>query len=429
MSKHVIEDARRCLQCKHPMCMKGCPVNTPVRDVIQLLLNSEIAAAGKLLFDNNPLSLVCCHVCPQENQCEGHCVLGKKGSPVQISAIERYISDYYLNIFTPTPSKKTAGKIAVIGSGPAGITIAFLLAGRDYDVTIFEGNDQIGGVLRYGIPEFRLPKSILDRLMDTMIQSGIHIRPNTSIGANLNVDELFRDGYQAIFMGTGVWKPSKMGVKGESLGHVHFAIEYLRNPEVYRLGQRLCVIGAGNVAMDVARSAFRHGTQEVFILCHGGQETVTARPVEVEYAQIDGARLVMHKAVKEFVDEGVLTVDTRTETDENGESRIVPIPGTEAVFPADSVIVAIGQGPRAVIVSSTTGIEVGGQGLVTVDDEGHTTRQGVFASGDVVTGAKTVVDAVNISRRVADAMDRYVKETRAGTGTRAGTAGTSSPNP
>ena len=410
MSKHVIEDARKCLQCKNPMCSAGCPVHTPIREAIQLLLQSKIAEAGALLFQNNPLSLVCCHICPQENQCEGHCVLGKKGSPVQISAIERYISDYYLNIYKPVPSRKSAGKIAIIGSGPAGITIAFELSGRDYDVTLFEGNDRIGGILRYGIPEFRLPKRILDRLMDVLIASGVRIRPNTAIGMNLTVDDLLRDGYQAIFMGTGVWRPYKLGVAGESLGHVHYAVEYLRNPDVYRLGKRLAIIGAGNVAMDVARTAFRHGCEEVTIICHMGEESITAWDVETEYAKIDGAKMLFYKTAVQFVDEGVMLADSQVEEDEPDGVTVRPVAGTESLFPADSVIIAVGQGPRAVIVSSTKGIDVTEKGLVAVDECGRTSREGIFASGDVVTGAKTVVEAVKVSRRVADAMDRYVQE-------------------
>lgn len=400
IGKHVLEDAKRCLQCKNPQCSKGCPVETPIRDAIALLLDSKITGAGALLFENNPLSLICCHVCPQENQCEGHCVLGRKGSPVHISAIERYISDYYLSIYKPTPSGRTAGKIAIIGSGPAGLTIAFYLAKQDYDITIFEGNDQIGGVLRYGIPEFRLPKSNLDRLLKTLLASGVRVRPNTAIGTNLGVDTLFQDGYRAIFMGTGVWRPSKMGVRGESLGHVHYAIEYLRNPNVYSLGRRVAIIGAGNVAMDVARTVLRHGSEEVTIVCMAGEESVTARDVELEYAKIDGARMLYHRAVVEFVDEGVILADT-------GDG---PGKGSQSLFAADSVIIAIGQGPRAVIVSDTTGIDVDGRGLVAVDSDGRTSRPGVFASGDVVTGAKTVVEAVKVSRRVADAMIQYIQE-------------------
>lgn len=408
--KHVIEDAKRCLQCKDPNCSVGCPVKTPIREAIQLLLESKISDAGELLFANNPLSLVCCHVCPQENQCEGHCVLGRKGSPVHISAIERYISDYYLNIYRPVPSKKTAGKIAVIGSGPAGLTIAFHLVKKDYDVTIFEGNEYIGGVLRYGIPEFRLPKIILDRLMDALIASEVRIRPNTTIGASLVVDDLFCDGYNAVFMGTGVWRPYKMGLRGESLGNVHYAIEYLRNPDVYRLGKRVAVIGAGNVAMDVARTALRHRSEEVYIISHLGEEDISARDIEAQYAKIDGAVMMFYKSVVEFAEQGVLLADSQVDIDPNGEKTVRPREGTTRLFSVDSTIIAIGQGPRAVIVSSTKGIDINERGLVAVDNCGRTSRPGVFASGDVVTGAKTVVEAVEVSRRVADAMAEYVQK-------------------
>lgn len=410
MNKHVIDDAKRCLQCKDPLCIKGCPVNTPIKEAIRLLLNSEVERAGELLFNNNPLSLVCCHICPQENQCEGNCALGKKGMPVHISAIEQYISDFYLNIYKPKPSLKNRGKVAIIGSGPAGITIAFFLSALNYDVTIYEGNDRIGGVMRYGIPEFRLPKSILDRLADALIDVGVKIRPNTTIGANLTVEELFRDGFLAVFIGTGVWRPMKLGIKGESLGHVHFAIEYLRNPDVYKLGNRVLVIGAGNVAMDVARTAFRHGSRDVCIVCNRGESTITAREVEVEYAKIDGVRFLFNKTATEFTDKGVMLADSRVFIDENGQEQAEPIVGTEELLEADSVIVAISQGPRAVIVSSSGGIAVSENGLVVTDSFGHTTREGVFASGDVVTGAKTVVEAVRVSRKVAEAIDRFIIE-------------------
>ena len=389
---------------------------TPIREVIRLLLNSDIAEAGRMLFDNNPLSLVCSHVCPQENQCEGNCVLGKKGSPVQISAIERYISDYYLNVFKPQKSTRENGRIAIIGSGPAGITIAFILSSRNYDVTIFDSHDRIGGVMRYGMPDFRLPRIVLDRLADALVLSGVRIRPNTVIGANLTVDDLLADGFRAIFMGTGVWKPRRLNVPGESLGHVHYAIEYLKNPDVYRLGRRLAVIGAGNVAMDVARTAFRHGCEEVTILCNTDESGVTARTVELDYAKIDGAKLLLKKSVVRIVDEGVVLTDSRIEQDEEGRTTAYSGGGAEELLAVDSVIIAVGQGPRAVIVSSTTGIDVNERGLVAVDDEGRTSREGIFASGDVVTGAKTVVEAVKVSRRVADAMDRFVQE-KYGSGT------------
>ena len=408
MSKHIIDDAKRCLQCNNPRCITGCPISTPIKDVIRLLLDSKIEEAGKLLFDNNPLSLVCSHICPQENQCEGHCVLGAKGMPVQISALEQYISDFYLNVYKPEPSLRKKGKIAIIGSGPAGITIAFLLTKKNYDVTIFEGNDQIGGILRYGIPEFRLPKSVLDRLMHVLLEAGVRIRPNTTIGASLSIDELFRDEYRAVFMGTGVWRPLKLGIKGESLGHVHFAIEYLRNPNVYRLGETVAIIGAGNVAMDVARTAIRHGAKQVVIVCNKGKSSITAHEIEVEYAKIDGVKFEFNKTTVEFTDEGVRLAESELYLDEYGQECVRPIEGSDSIFPCDSAIIAISQGPRSVIVSSKAGIDVKENGLVATDDCGRTSYEGIFASGDVVTGAKTVVAAVRVSRRVADAIDEYV---------------------
>ena len=412
MGKHIIEDAKRCLQCKNPRCQAGCPVHTPIRECIHLLLNSRIADAGKLLFDNNPLSLVCSHICPQEHHCESHCTLGQSGSPVQISAIEKYISDYFLNVYQPVRSTKESGKAAVIGSGPAGLTVATILAGLHYDVTLFEGNDRIGGVLRYGIPEFRLPKIILGRMKEVLLKSGVRIRPNTAIGANLNVDDLFRDGYQAVLISTGVWRPARLNIQGESLGNVHYAIEYLRNPDVYRLGKRIAVIGVGNVAMDVARTALRQGCQEVTVIGNKEESDVSARDIEMEFAKIDGVDFLFKKSTVAFVDEGVVLADSHITADESGVKTSAPIPGAEQLFEVDAVIIAVGQGPRAVIVSSTHGIEVTGRGLVRTDEGGHTSRKGVFAVGDVVTGAKTVVEAVESAKRVARAMHAYMQGKR-----------------
>jgi len=411
MSKHILDDAGRCLQCKNPQCTKGCPIGTPIRDAISLLLGSRLEEAGKLLFDNNPLSLVCSHVCHQENQCEGHCILGKKGVPVFISAIEKYISDFYLNIYEPAPSTRENGRVAIIGSGPTGIMVAFTLAKLNYDVTIYESRDHIGGVLRYGIPEFRLPKLIVDRLADIMIKSGIKIRPNIVMGINLGIDDMFRDGFRAIFMGTGVWRPLRLNIKGESLGHVHYAIDYLQNPSVYRLGNKLTIIGAGNVAVDVARTAVRHGCRDVSVYCHLDESGITAGSGEVAYAKIDGVKFEILKSAVEITDEGVIFANSRLIPDEAGNKKIAYIDGTEALIGSDSVIIAVSQGPRSVIVSSTTGIDVNkSTGLVIVDDSGQTTREGVFAAGDVVTGARSVVEAAYASRGVANAIDAYVKE-------------------
>ena len=408
MSDHVIDEARRCLQCKNPRCTTGCPVHTPIRDVIALLRESKIEEAGNKLFSNNPLSLVCSYVCPQESQCEGHCVLGVKGMPVQFSIIENYISDYYLNVLKPeelVPKEKNGKKAAVIGSGPAGITIAFMLAKKGYDITIFEGNDKIGGVMRYGIPEFRLPKTVLDRLKKALTGCGVVIRPNTGIGTNLTIDDLFRDGFLSVFIGTGVWRPNRLGLKGESFGNVHYAIDYLRNPDVYELGEKVAVIGGGNTAMDVARTVIRHGCHDVTLVFNRGEEDLTARKVETEFARIDGAKILFWKSTVEFCEDGVILADCRVDE----EGREEKIAGSEKRLPCTSTIIAIGQGPRSVIVSSTKGIDVGSRGLVSVDECGRTTRAGVFASGDVVTGAKTVVAAVEVSKRVAEAMDEYMR--------------------
>ena len=245
MAIHVVNEARRCLHCKKPMCREGCPINTNIPEVIELFRTGHKEDAGAMLYENNPLSVICSLVCDHDKQCEGHCVLGRKGAPVHFSSIENYISDSYLDHLHLEMQPKTGQRVAIIGSGPAGITISILLAQRGYQVTMFESREKIGGVLRYGIPEFRLPKSILDRYQKQLTQLGIRIRPNTAIGRTLTVDDLQRDGYEAIFIGTGVWKPKAMGIPGESLGNVNYAIDYLVNPDVYDLGDDLVVIVAG----------------------------------------------------------------------------------------------------------------------------------------------------------------------------------------
>ena len=405
MRETVVDEAKRCLQCKNPRCRTGCPVNTPIRDAIGLFRSGQVEEAGKLLLDNNPLSLICSYICPQESQCEGHCVLGIKGVPVSTGSIENYISDYYLDIAEVEKVEKNGMKVAVIGSGPAGITISILLTRKGYDVTLFENRDKIGGILRYGIPEFRLQKTVLDRYKVLLEKYGIKIRPNTNIGANLTVDDLQRDGYKSIFIGTGVWRPNKLGLKGESLANVCYAIEYLQNPDVYKLGNRVAVIGGGNTAMDVARTVLRHGSREVYVIFNRGEEDITARKIELDYTKMDGAKFKYYKSTVGFCDEGVILRDCKV----NEDGSISEIPESEEVFKVDNAIIAIGQGPRSVIVSSTKGIDVTNRGLLAVDDCGRTSRAGVFASGDVVTGAKTVVEAVRVSKRVAEAMDEYMK--------------------
>ncbi len=403
MGLHVINEAKRCLNCKKPMCREGCPIHTPIPQMIAAFLNGNLDEAGEMLFENNPLSLVCSLICNHENQCEGHCVLGKKGAPVQISSIEHYISDTYFDKLNLPVAPKNGIKAGIIGSGPAGITIAILLAQKGYDITLFESRDQIGGVLRYGIPEFRLPKTILDRYKKELLSLGIKIRPNTAIGASIGVDDMFRDGYKALFIGTGVWKPNSLGIKGETLGNVHYGIHYLVNPDAYNLGDNVTVIGAGNAAMDVARTVLRHGSRNVTVFSRSDKVAASSR--EMQYAKFDGVDFEYCKAPVEITDEGVIFCDTA----QGEDGHFHEVEGSEQLYPSDSVIICISQGPRNRIVSTTHGIEVSQRGLVITDEHGNTTREGVFASGDVVKGAKTVVEAVAYSKQVADAMDEYMQ--------------------
>ena len=252
MGLHIIDEANRCLNCKKPMCQKGCPVHTPIPHIIQMFKENKVMDAGKELFENNPMSVICSIVCNHEQQCAGNCVLGRKGNPVHFSSIENYISDTYLDRMEIARAEKKGKRVAVIGAGPAGLTSAVILAKAGYDVTIFEWKDKIGGIMQYGIPEFRLPKSILDRYKERLVEMGIKIRPNTTIGAVLKIDDLLRDGYASIFVGTGVWKARNLGIHGECLGNVQFGIDYLANPTEYDLGENVAIIGMGNAAMDVA---------------------------------------------------------------------------------------------------------------------------------------------------------------------------------
>ena len=402
MAIHVVNEARRCLNCKVPQCRKGCPINTPIPDMIRMFLEHRTEEAGQMLFENNPLSVVCSLVCDHEKQCEGHCVLGRKGAPVHISSIENYISDAHLDRLQLQRQAAKGKRVAIIGSGPAGITIAVLLAQKGYDVTLFESRDKIGGVLRYGIPEFRLPKSVLDRYQAQLVQLGIKIRPNTVIGGALTVDDLQRDGYKAIFIGTGVWRPKKLGIPGESLGHVHFAIDYLVNPDVYDLGRSLVVIGAGNSAMDVARTAIRKGVRQVHVFCRRNQAAASVR--ELEYAVADGVEMHYGARPVEITDEGV--VYQQATFDENNEVTGLSEP---KLFRTDSVVIAASQGPKDKIVNTTTGRAVTDRGLLAADEDGRTSRPGIFGSGDVVSGARTVVEAVRHSKDVARAMDEYLQ--------------------
>lgn len=403
MGLHVIDEAKRCLNCKKPRCQEGCPIHTPIPVMIQMLLQGEMPEAAEMVFANNPLSVICSLVCDHEKQCEGHCVKGIKGEPVHISSIENYISDTCFDRMKLEQLPKNGKRIAVVGAGPAGITIAILMACRGYKVTIFEVKEKIGGIMRYGIPEFRLPKSILDRYYVKMKELGILFRPNFALGGSTGVEDLLRDGYHAIFIGTGTWRPYQLHIPGETFGNVHYGINYLNNPDVYDLGERVLVIGAGNAAMDVARTAIRKGSRHVTV--YSITEIPAASPKEVEYAKLDGVEFEYLQTAIEIRDEGAIICGV--EWTEDG--KLVKKEETARLVPADSIIISISQGPQDRIVNRDKELQVDDRGLLKTDANGETTMPGIFASGDVVTGAKTVVEAVKYSKMIADAMDEYVK--------------------
>ena len=403
MAHNVIAEAKKCLNCKKPLCRTGCPINTQIPQMIQAFLNGDIDGAGKMLFDNNPLSVICSIVCDHGRQCQGHCVRGIKGDPVEISTIENFISERYLDVLKIDRAPANGIKVAVIGSGPAGITTAIKMAQLGYDVTIFESKAKIGVVLRFGIPEFRLPKSFIDRYDSLMRGLGIKIRPNMTIGKVFGIEELFRDGFKAISIGTGVTWPNTLNIKGETLGNVHYGVHYLESPDVYDLGKSLIVIGAGNVAMDVARTALRHGVRDVKIIVRS--DRATANVDELEYAEIEGAEMIYNKAPVEITDTGVYFKNTVC--DEN--HKVVSMSDETEFIKADSVIIAVSQKPSTLLLTTTFGLELTSRGLAKIDDNGMTSIPGLFASGDVVKGAKTVVEAVEQAKRVANAMDAYLK--------------------
>lgn len=403
MALHIIDEANRCLNCKKPMCQQGCPVHTPIPHIIQMFKENRLMEAGEELFQNNPMSVICATVCNHEEQCAGHCVLGRKGNAVHFSSIEHYISDMYLERMKIEQKEKKQQKVAVIGAGPAGMTVAILLAQQGYGVTVFEWKDKIGGIMQYGIPEFRLPKTVLDRYKNRMEELGIQIRPNTTIGAVLKIEDLLRDGYASIFIGTGTWKPRNLGIHGECLGNVHFGIDYLANASTYNLGKNVAVIGMGNAAMDVARTALRNGAEHVTLYARGNE--IAASSHEVSYATLDGAEFVFGMQIDSINEKGPVFKKTILDEEESiigEEEELIQVE-------ADSTIISISQGPRKKLIRTTFGLEGSDKGLLIVDDNYMTTKPGVFAAGDVITGSKTVVHAVDGAKKAAEAMIQYME--------------------
>lgn len=405
-----LNEANKCIICKNARCQNNCPINTPIPQIIELYKDGKIKEAGKILFENNPLSAICAIVCPHENQCRGNCIKGIKGEPVHFHDIEHEISSEYLENINLKKPKQNGVKVAIVGSGPAGITVALNLALRGYDVTIFEKNEKIGGVLTYGIPSFRLPRTNIDLLEKRLKELGVKIKINSLIGPVVTLSKLFEDGYKSIFIGTGVWNPRRLDIKGESLGHVHYAINYLRSPESYDLGNKVIVIGAGNVAMDASRSAKYYGSDNVEIFYRRDFDSMSATKHEIHDAQNEGVLFKTFKAPVEIVDEGIIFEDTEVVVNEDGTESLVSIEGSQKLYECDSILIAISQVPKNNIVINNKGLDTQNNGLLMTNEFGQTTREGVFACGDVTNGAKTVIEAVVDAKKVCDSMDNYLKQ-------------------
>lgn len=404
MALHIINEANRCLNCKKPLCQEGCPVHTPIPEIISLFKENKLTEAGERLFQNNPLSAVCSIICNHEAQCAGSCIRGRKDSPVHFSSIENYISEMYLDRISIATFPRNSKNIAVIGAGPAGITASILLAKMGYSVTVFEWKSKIGGILQYGIPDFRLSKNLLEKYQKIMECFGIQIRLNATIGTVLIIDNLFRDGYDCIFIGTGAEKPRSLGIRGESLGNVHFAMNYLANPSAHSLGDRVAIIGVGNAAMDVARTALRNGSRNVTLYAVGKE--IAASSSEVAYAKLYGADIVIGMQIQFINERG--PVFKKSIFDE--ADHVIGCEEDLIQVDVNSTIISISQMPRAKLVRTTEGLEASEAGLLIVDENFMTTREGVFAAGDVITGPKTVVHAVEGTKKAVAAIDRYLRK-------------------
>jgi glutamate synthase (NADPH) small chain len=404
------EISSRCLKCKVPQCRKNCPVSTPVPDVMRLFEEEKEREAAEMLFANNPLSAITSIVCPHERNCYGHCVLGKKSDPVAFFKIEQYLSGKYLDAYEPPVIEKKNIRVAVVGSGPAGITMSILLSLKGFRVTLMEARDKIGGVLRYGIPDFRLPREIVNKYETILLKLGVRFKPNTFIGSSITLDDMFIDGYRAVFIAVGTAKPNKLGLLGETLGNVYYAIDYLKSPEAYCLGKEVVIVGAGNVALDAARIAVRRIEPggAVTVINSLPEEAMTGNKRELAEAVDEGIRFIHLQQAFKLEENHVKCVAVTVEKTEDGTiceedfSRVTEIP-------ADSIIVAIGQGPQGAVTADSN-VSKTQRGLVDADANGHTSSRGVFAAGDIVTGPKTVVEAVAFTRKVADEIEKYCLE-------------------
>lgn len=409
----LLEEAGRCLKCKVPRCKKNCPIATDIPVIMGLFLEGKEQEAGETLFENNPLSAICSIVCPHENNCYGNCVLGNKQKPIPFFEIEQYLSGKYVREFDCSVPEKNGMRVAVVGAGPAGISMSIILAKKGFKVTLMESQDKIGGVLRYGIPEFRLPKDKVDVYLNVLRKLGVKIKPTCYVGSNLSIDDMFMDGYDAVFLAVGTAKPNRLGLLGETLGHVHFAIDFLKAPKAHELGKNVVVIGAGNVAMDAARTALRmaEGTK-VTVINNRREQDVTATRLEFSEALEEGVEFIHQLSALRITDEGIICAEVEVIEKENGEVLYEENMLSRRFIEADSVILAIGQGPKSA-PSGNAQINTTLRGLFVVDENGMTNIPGVFAAGDVVSGPKTVVEAVAYTKKVAEKLEQYCIEKNA----------------
>lgn len=427
----AINEAKRCLNCKHMPCVSGCPVNVQIPKFIQLIAEGNFSAAAVAIKETSALPAVCGRVCPQETQCECKCVRGIKGEPVAIGRLERFAADWEMANGTNevAPVESNGIKVAIIGAGPAGLTCAGDLAKLGYDVTIFEAFHKAGGVLVYGIPEFRLPKAIVQKEVDNLQKMGVKVMTNMVIGKVLSIDELFNDyGFKAVFVGSGAGLPSFMGIEGEGLVGVYSANEFLTRINLMkayrddydtpiRKGNSVAVVGGGNVAMDAARSAKRLGAEHVYIIYRRSEAELPARQEEVHHAKEEGIEfLLLNNPVKINGDENgnVTSIECIKmelgEPDASGRRRPVAIEGSNYEVPVDTVIMSIGTSPNPLIRSTTEGLEANKWGCLVADDAMATTKEGVYAGGDAVTGAATVILAMGAGKTAAESMHKFLQE-------------------
>ena len=426
----AIEEAQRCLNCKHKPCISGCPVQVKIPEFIALVAEGKFLEAAAKIKETSALPAVCGRVCPQETQCEMKCVRGIKGEPVAIGRLERFVADYAREHGEEKPVKPASNghKCAIVGAGPAGLTCAGDLARMGYEVTVFEALHTAGGVLMYGIPEFRLSKAIVQKEIDTLKDLGVEFVLNFVVGRSETIDELFEDGYEAIFVGSGAGLPTFIGVPGENANGVYSANEYLTRINLMKAykedsdtpifhAHKVAVVGGGNVAMDAARCAKRMGAEEVYIVYRRSEKELPARLEEIHHAKEEGVVFKFLTAPLEVLaDENYNVIGMKCqqmelgEPDESGRRRPVPVEGSEFTLDLDCVIAAIGTTPNPLIRHTTPGLDTNRKGCIIADDEhGITSKDGVFAGGDAVTGAATVILAMGAGKRAAAAMDEYIK--------------------